>query len=33
MVYWGRRSDRRGERRWHTVVPMLLLGLGLSRRR
>lgn len=29
MVYWGRRSDRTGERRWHTVVPMLLIGLGL----
>ena len=29
MVVWGRRSDRRGERRWHTVIPMLLIGLGL----
>lgn len=29
MVYWGRRSDRFGERRWHTVIPMLLIGLGL----
>ncbi|SAK80724.1 membrane protein [Caballeronia calidae] len=29
MVYWGRRSDRVGERRWHTVIPMLLIGLGL----
>ncbi|MCC8395557.1 MFS transporter [Paraburkholderia sp. MMS20-SJTR3] len=29
MVYWGRRSDRVGERRWHTAVPMLLIGLGL----
>ncbi|CAE6747676.1 MFS transporter [Paraburkholderia nemoris] len=29
MVYWGRRSDRLGERRWHTVVPMLLIGVGL----
>ncbi|SAK73409.1 membrane protein [Caballeronia hypogeia] len=29
MVYWGRRSDRVKERRWHTVVPMLLIGLGL----
>jgi nitrate/nitrite transporter NarK len=29
MVYWGRRSDRVGERRWHTVVPMLLIGVGL----
>ncbi|MBB3261087.1 MFS family permease [Paraburkholderia bannensis] len=29
MVWWGRRSDRRQERRWHTVIPMLLIGLGL----
>ncbi|WP_347557362.1 MFS transporter [Robbsia sp. KACC 23696] len=29
MVYWGRRSDRTGERRWHTVIPMLLIGVGL----
>lgn len=29
MVYWGRRSDRSEERRWHTVVPMLLIGGGL----
>ncbi|KVP18079.1 MFS transporter permease [Burkholderia multivorans] len=29
MVYWGRHSDRVGERRWHTVVPMLLIGVGL----
>jgi MFS transporter, ACS family, tartrate transporter len=29
MVVWGRRSDRLGERRWHTVVPMLLIGAGL----
>jgi len=29
MVYWGRRSDRLQERRWHTVIPMLLIGLGL----
>ncbi|MGF6545934.1 nitrate/nitrite transporter NarK [Paraburkholderia youngii] len=29
MVYWGRRSDRVGERRWHTAVPMLLIGMGL----
>jgi MFS family permease len=29
MVFWGRRSDRTGERRWHTVIPMLLIGVGL----
>jgi MFS family permease len=29
MVYWGRRSDRVKERRWHTVIPMLLIGMGL----
>jgi MFS family permease len=29
MVYWGRHSDRSGERRWHTIIPMLLIGMGL----
>lgn len=29
MVWWGRSSDRRQERRWHTVIPMLVIGLGL----
>ncbi len=29
MVYWGHRSDNRGERRWYTVIPMLLIGFGL----
>ncbi|WP_163413593.1 MFS transporter, partial [Escherichia coli] len=29
MVVWGRRSDRLKERRWHTAIPMLLIGLGL----
>lgn len=29
MVLWGRSSDRRKERRWHTAIPMLLIGLGL----
>jgi MFS transporter, ACS family, tartrate transporter len=30
MVLWGRHSDRRGERRWHTAIPLLLAAFGLS---
>ena len=29
MVYWGRHSDRTGERRWHTAGPAVLAALGL----
>ena len=29
MVLWGRRSDRRRERVWHTGVPLALLGGSL----
>jgi ACS family tartrate transporter-like MFS transporter len=25
MVWWGRHSDRKGERRWHTVIPLALI--------
>lgn len=28
MIWWGRRSDRTQERRWHTVLPMLLAAVG-----
>ncbi len=28
MPIWGRRSDRLQERRWHTVLPMLLAATG-----
>ncbi|XYD12067.1 MFS transporter (plasmid) [Methylobacterium sp. NMS12] len=30
MVLWGRHSDRQGERRWHTAIPLLLAAFGLS---
>jgi ACS family tartrate transporter-like MFS transporter len=30
MVFWGRRSDRLGERRWHVVWPALWAALGLA---
>lgn len=30
MVLWGRRSDRRGERVWHTVLPLALTVIGLG---
>ena len=32
MVIWSRHSDRTGERKWHTVIPLaaIVLGLGLA---
>ena len=30
MILWGRHSDRTGERRWHTAIPLLLAALGFS---
>ncbi len=29
MVYWGRRSDERGERQWHATVPAVVGGAAL----
>lgn len=29
MLFIGRSSDRTGERRWHTAVPIFLAGVGL----
>jgi ACS family tartrate transporter-like MFS transporter len=29
MLFLGWSSDRTGERRWHTVIPMVAVGLGL----
>lgn len=29
MVLWGRHSDRRSERRWHTAIPLFLAAFGL----
>jgi MFS family permease len=29
MVYWGRRSDARRERVWHTIVPAGIAGVAL----
>lgn len=28
MIWWGRRSDRKQERRWHLVIPMLASAGG-----
>ena len=28
MIWWGRRSDRMQERRWHLMLPMLLSAAG-----
>ena len=30
MILWGRHSDKTGERRWHTAIPLLLAGFGFS---
>jgi MFS family permease len=30
MLTWARRSDRAGERRLHTVVPLILVAVGLG---
>jgi MFS transporter, ACS family, tartrate transporter len=30
MVWWGRHSDRMGERRWHTAIPLLMIAGGLA---
>lgn len=29
MVWWGRHSDRKNERRWHTVIPLALIAIGM----
>ena len=29
MIWWGRRSDRTGERLWHTAIPLFVLAGGL----
>ena len=30
MILWGRRSDRSGERVWHTALPLALLAISLA---
>jgi len=29
MVLWGRHSDKKGERRWHTAIPLALIAGGM----
>ena len=29
MILWSTHADRRGERRWHTLIPCLATGVGL----
>jgi len=29
MIYWGHRSDARGERVWHAVMPAIVAGVAL----
>jgi ACS family 4-hydroxyphenylacetate permease-like MFS transporter len=28
MIWWGRRSDRKQERKWHLMIPMLFSAVG-----
>jgi len=30
MLLWGRHSDRTGERKWHTAIPLALLAVSLA---
>jgi MFS transporter, ACS family, tartrate transporter len=30
IVYWGRRSDRKGERRFHTALPLAIAAGGIA---
>ena len=30
MVYWGRRSDRMQERKWHTAIALLIAAIGIT---
>ncbi|WP_336168118.1 MFS transporter [Acinetobacter sp. 161(2023)] len=29
MIFWGRSSDRKNERRWHTAITLLMISIGL----
>ena len=29
MILWGRHSDRTGERKWHTIIPLVTIVIGL----
>jgi MFS family permease len=29
MILWGRHSDKKGERRWHTAIPLALIAGGM----
>lgn len=30
MFFWGKRSDSRGERYWHTIIPAIVTAVGLA---
>ena len=30
MVWWGRRSDHVGERRWHVAIPLFIAAAGIA---
>jgi nitrate/nitrite transporter NarK len=29
MIFWSRNSDARGERKWHTIFPLIVIAAGL----
>jgi D-galactonate transporter len=29
MILWGRNSDATGERKWHTIAPLIVIAIGL----
>lgn len=29
MIFWGRHSDKTGERKWHVVIPFVAMVIGL----
>ena len=30
MIFWSRHSDRVAERKWHVIIPLLIIVLGLT---
>ena len=30
MMFWGAHSDRTGERRWHTALPLIIIAVGFA---
>jgi nitrate/nitrite transporter NarK len=30
MIFWGRHSDKTAERKWHAVIPLAIIVIGLA---